>query len=552
MSLGSNLEFLALCAGFLLAFLLRGSNSRRIRRLSRAYRRLAWRPGLAVAVVGLLALTSSALLSCLVVHPQPFIHDEFSYLLAADTFAHGRLTNPPHPLWEHFESFHILQQPTYASKYPPAQGLVLALGQVLAGSPLAGVWLSVGLCCGALCWMLQAWLPPRWALGGALLLTGRIVLLGSWVTPGYWSQSYWGGAVAAFGGALVFGALRRVIKRPAFATSLLLGLGVVILANSRPFEGLIAALPAAILLLVWMARKDGPCWSTAFGRVIAPICLVLVPAALAMAYYNARVTGSPFRLPYVIHEKAYAVAPTFLWQPLRPAPEYHHEVVKDFWTGWACEAYQRQQSFAGFLSECRFKLWTLWSFFLGLTLTIPLVAIGSALRDRWTQFALLTCGLLLAALLLEQGVVPHYAAPVTGLVGVLMVQSVRQLSRLRIGVSPIGLVLVPAILLSYGIFFLGSLAPAMPYGWFRHRARIQAELEQTGERHLIVVRYSPQHNGHAEWVYNAADIDLAPVVWAREMDAPHNWALLAYFKDRHIWLLEADAPVPELTPYRSP
>jgi hypothetical protein len=526
-----------------------------MRSLRLGFRLIARRRRLAVVLVGLLAFVGSAGLTVFLGVPAPMGHDEFSYLLAADTFAHGRLTNPTHPLWEHFESPHVIHQPTYASKYPPGQGMILAVGE-LFGHPIVGVWLSMGLACAAICWMLQGWLPPRWALFGGLLAVSQLVFFGRAHAIGalaYWSQSYWGGAVAACGGALLFGALRRLVRQPRVGHAVMMGLGLLLLANSRPFEGLVVSLPAAAVLLGWMLSRHGPPWRISLTRVVLPLGLAAVVIAGTAVVYNLRVTGDPLLMPYELHERQYGVAPIFLWQPPRPEPTYNHVALRDCHIGWELDWYLKQQSLLGWalMSVGKAKLFI--KFFLGsAVMMFPWIALGWVLRNGWMRLALLTCGLLAVALIQVTFAFPHYEAPITCLIFVLAVQGMRQVRLWSWRGQPLGRFIIDAVpvvcLATLAVSFWG-MRDSDPNADHQRRAEMQARLSRDGGKHLVVVRYG-EKSSYDCWVYNAADIDGSPVVWAREMDREHNRRLLAYFHDRRVWLLDTDTQPATLVPYR--
>ena len=516
--------------------------------LGRACRRLARKRVLAASLVGVLAIAVSAAISLGVRMPQPRVHDEFSYLLAADTFARGRLTNPTHRFWMHFESPHVIHQPSYMSKYPPAQGLVLAIGQVAAGHPLAGVWLSAGLGSAALTWMLAGWMPARWALAGGLLALVHPLTID-------WSQSYWGGNVPVLGGSLVLGTLARLVRRPRAWHGAILGVGLAILANSRPYEGLLLAIPLAVVLGAWLVRQPWPVARRVARRVGGPLAVVLAATGCWMLYYNHRITGNPLTSPYVVHERTYAAYPPLLFLGPRPIPAYRNEQVRRFHVEWALPAYLTQRTLAGVVAGVHSRLLSLVdAFFPGALVVLVLVGLRvPAERTGWYQFAS-TCVLLVGAgLSATVWTHPHYAAPVAGLVLQLTLRAVRCVGLWRWGSLRVGRAVAQALLLLLlAGLVVASVAEIRRWstaGWQFERAHLAAALAAGPERHLVVVRYDPEYSAHAEWVYNGADIDTASVVWARELDADATAQLLDYFRLRRPWLLELTRTSVDLRPY---
>jgi hypothetical protein len=360
----------------------------------------------------------------------------------------------------------------------------------------------------------------------------------------YWSQSYWGGAVAAIGGALLFGALRRIIRRAVVRDALLMALGLAILANTRPYEGLIVSLPVAAILLLWIVGQKRPPARVVVGRVLSPIFVVLTLTGGVMAYYNLRVTGDPFRMPYFVAHKTYDVAPFFVWQSPMPEPIYHHKVMRDFYTGFGSNVYLKERSALGLATAAENKMKRFWTFYLGPALTIPLAMLPWTLRNRWMRFAFATCSILLVAFMFHTaGGAPHYAAPIAGLIYVLVVQSMRHLRAWWWHGKRTARFLVRTIPLVPLLSCVSPFAQKMLIttdAWNLQRAHMIAQLRDRGRGHLVIVRYGPEHSPHDEWVYNEADIDSAKVVWARDMGETQNHELLKYFRTRKVWFLDVD------------
>jgi hypothetical protein len=519
-------------------------------RLFHAYEWLSHRELLACAAVFFLTLGIRAALLPWYPAPLPGVHDEFSYLLAADTYASGRVANPPHPMWQHFETPLEIMQPAYASQYPALQGLVLAFGQKLFGSPWAGVFLSAGLMCAAVCWMLQGWVTPNLALLGGLLFMLRIGIFS------YWMNSYWGGAVAVIGGSLLLGALPRLWRRAQPAQLTIFAFGLAILMHSRPWEGAVLG-AAAFAVLARMWRKTPPLRALKLRHAI-PAVAILASAFGAVAYQDYRITGSPLTLPHALYDKQYLMAPNFLFLPLGPEPPLGKH-IPDVYAGaqgiftsaWRAG---RQDPLASVLGKSA----EIYDFFFGFwPMLIPPLLWPYRLKtmeERATAFILV---IFLAVAIFPLTVLSlHYVAPVAGLLYVRFLQTLSRLHAWRPAGRPLGFaaavffvtLLVCMFGLNLSLLFHGGMAP---WAFAAARNSVAQELAHKPGRQLVLVRYVPDHNPLEEWVWNRADIDASQTVWARAIDPKEDQEVIQYYgnrqPDRKVWMLDADQTPPLLT-----
>ena len=497
--------------------------------------RLARRPGWSMLLLA--ALPVVLRLALLTQHPAPVpdIYDEFSHLLVADTLRHFRLANAAHPLHRFFETFFVLQEPTYSSIYPVGQGMALAIGWMVFGTPWAGVVIPVAALCALCYWMLRGWTTPGWALAGGCLAVMEFGPLNQWM------NSYWGGALPAAGGCLVFGALPRLRRGGRLRDAALLGAGLAIHLLTRPYESVFLLLCVMLYL------------AAAWRKVMKPLlitALAALPAVGLTLLQNKQVTGSWTTLPYTLSQYQYGVPAALTFQS-EPMP--HRQLTREQELD-----YRMQLSFRGehaetlgsYLLRLAYRIRYYRFFFMPpLYLALPFCLV--ALKDKRLIWAVV-CPLILA---LGINFFPafqyHYMAGVTCLLVLLSVAGLRRLSCYSSLAARILFSLCLAqFAFEYGLHLASrdtwSLALRNP----ERRVLVDGQLARAPGKQLVFVRYWPGHIFQDEWVYNAAEIDGARVVWARDLGADEDEQLRRYYPDRTAWLLEPDARPPRLTPYR--
>lgn len=501
--------------------------------------RLAQRPRWCILLLA--ALPIALRLALLPRHPAPVpdIYDEFSHLLVADTLRHFRLANPAHPFHQFFETFFVLQYPTYSSIYPIGQGLLLALGWTIFGTPWAGVMLSVAALAALCYWMLRGWTTPGWALAGGLLTVMEFGPLNQWM------NGYWGGALPAAAGCMVFGALPR-LRRDArlhgarLRDAIILGAGLSIHLLTRPYESIFLLLSVALFVLPG---------SRALRKPLLAAALVTLPAIGITLLQNKQVTGSWITLPYALSQYQYGVPAALTFQENAvPHRELTREQTLDYQMQLSFRG-ERAETLKSYLLRLIYRIRYYRFFFMPpLYLVLPLFFI--AMRDA--RFIRMFLCLLFFALGINffPAFQYHYMAGVTCLFVAAAITALEQLSRLNAQAARIIFLLcIGQFALEYGLHLAThdrwSLALRNP----ERRVAVNTQLAEAPGRQLVFVRYWPHHIFQDEWVYNAANIDGARVVWARDLGADENEKLRHYYPDRSVWLLEPDARPPRLTAY---
>jgi hypothetical protein len=399
--------------------------------------------------------------------------------------------------------------------------------------------------------MLRAWVPPVWALAGGFYAVIQFGPLNQW------TNNYWGGAVSAIAGCLVFGALPRLWRSGRARDAALVGLGCGLQILTRPFESVMLAVCIAVPIGIVLGRSR---------RNFAVLLLALSPALALTLLQNEAVTGSWTTLPYMLSRYQYGVPATFTFQPNAIA---HNELTREQQLDLQAQTDVHGDTPETLASFCKrladrvrfFRFFFLPPLFVALPFFLP------ALRQRRYLWAAGSVVIFQLGSNCYPYYYAHYIAAVTCLLFLFAVEGLERLSRIRLRGFAVGgdaMRILASFCIAhfafwYGLHLVGTedlfIATGSYESWdfvnfgdAEGRIAINRRLASAPGDQLVIVRFGPKHLLR-EWIHNDADIDRSRVAWALDLGPEEDAKLIAYYPKRSVWLVEPDATPPRLTPW---
>jgi hypothetical protein len=476
----------------------------------------------------------------------PAVHDEFGYLLAAETLLEGRLTNPTPPEWRALDTVHVNFVPSYNAMYPPGQAVALAASWRLLGHPVYANWILAPLVGWTTWWMLAGWMPRRWALLGGTLVMLRLGLFG------YWAETYMTGALPAVCAQLFAGALPRVVRRPSPVVAACGAVALAVMFSSRPFEAVV--LGACAVPMVWLLRPAAG--RAAIARAAVPALVLFALVIAAVAYSNHALTGHPFRFGYDLNMErhGYGVFAGARTAGVDPPVTAHMAAFYDETRRYAAYGW----TVGGFVGTRLRTLGWVWVFLIGPFLTLGWrgwrrsLAVG---RLRPALPGLVGFFIVVAA---HPWSFPHYYAGALGFLVLFALTGLRVwCMRRRLPVSRVAGTIAAAagLVLAVRTIAGGAVlhAPLIPIEWlpyhtprgFEARRAFEAEAGRDGPA-LVFVRYGSDEPLRRDWVYNAPSPQDARVVWVNDRGPADNARTARAYAGRR-WIcvaIEGERPRP--------
>ena len=350
----------------------------------------------------------------------------------------------------------------------------------------------------------------------------------------------------------------------------LLALGLILLANSRPVEGLLFSLPVLIYLAVRIVRVDAVLRGKLLSQITLPAGLLLLAGVAWMLYYDIRTVGSPWAMPYMVNHAEYHISKPFIGQTMNPIPAYRHESMRRFYIIHELPDYLDSRSLWGVRQIVERNAAIVYVFFF---CPVGLLILAGWLRLlRRSAQALVALSAVAALLPSLAGLWPphgHYAAPATGAFILLGLVGLRLLGTMKLrmpqrtqqrsgpgtpskrvgrGLARAVVMLLAAALLAatwtkiMDPFELNSVQANSPLPLRIERERIESELSRMEGRHLVIVYYDARDIPGEEWIVNQPDLRSAKIIWARDMGTAKNEELIKAYPGRHVWFAYRNQP----------